>query len=71
MLTFKKKEGFKVFQIMEIMIKSKYWVIEWFALDETYVILQILCVFAVVLLLIVTFHFNTHTHPRPSIPGIF
>ena len=43
-----KKQGFKVSQIMEIMIKSKYWVIKWFARCETYVILQILGVFVVV-----------------------
>ena len=51
-------------QIMEIMIKSKSWVIKWSVCGSTgpfkknaYVILQILDVLVVVLLLEVTFSF--------------
>ena len=53
-----RKLGFKVSHIMEIMIRSKNWVIKWSVRGKTeplekhaYVILQIVGVFVVVLLL--------------------
>ena len=61
---FLRKQGFKVSQIMEIMIKSKNWVIKWFICGGTgsletnaYGILQILSVCDVIVLKVAPFFF--------------